>query len=82
MATLLSELVRVLSRAAANELRARAEGPPLSRSEIMALATLNELASVCSAHSEIDTSRADLASLEELAAADVKKTVEARQGRQ
>lgn len=47
MATLLSELVRVLSAAAGRELRQRADGPALSRAEIMALATLSDLATAC-----------------------------------
>ncbi|MGE4431316.1 MAG: hypothetical protein AB7E05_11310 [Sphingobium sp.] len=46
MATLISELVRVLSQAASTELRARADGTPLSRAEMLAVATLNELSAV------------------------------------
>ena len=44
MTTLVSELVRVLSSAAASELRRRADGEPLTRSEVLAIATLGELA--------------------------------------
>ena len=53
MATLLSELVRILSDTSARELRARADNTPLSRSEMLALATLNELAAACLSGSEV-----------------------------
>lgn len=75
MATLLSELVRVLSSAAARELRGRADqGPALSRAEFMALATLNDLSAACCAAGKPapglqDTT--DLALLAELAAFDM-----------
>jgi hypothetical protein len=44
MATLLSELVRVLSATAADAMRARADGPPLTRAEMLAIATVADLA--------------------------------------
>lgn len=44
MATLLSELVGVLAGAAARDLRGRTEETPLSRAEMMALATVLGLA--------------------------------------
>lgn len=74
MATLLFELVGVLSRTAARELRGRAEGPALSRAELMAVATLGELAGACCAaeppaSAAIGTS--DLAGLYRLTAHDL-----------
>ena len=74
MATLLFELVRALSGAAAGELRARSDGPALSRAELVALATLSDLAAACcEAHPapRVDDIH-DLASLERLAAFDLK----------
>lgn len=86
MATLLSELVRCLSQAAALELRNRADGPPLSRAETLALATLHEMSA---ATVEIGPPPAalidstDFAALEDLAAHDLRivEKVKARRAR-
>jgi hypothetical protein len=75
MTTLLSELVRCLSQAAARELRDRADGPALSRAEAVALATLHDMSAATltvGTPPEKLAGATDLASLEELAAFDMK----------
>ena len=86
MTTLLSELVRCLSQAAAHELRARADGPALSRAETVALATLHEMSAATLAVGAPRaglTDATDLATLEELAAFDMRivETAKARSPR-
>lgn len=86
MTTLLSELVRCLSQAAARELRARADGPTLSRAETVALATLHEMSAATLAVGPPRaglTDATDLATLEELAAFDMRivETAKARSPR-
>lgn len=83
MTTLLSELVRCLSQATARELRARADGPALSRAETVALATLHEMSAATLAVGAPPAALAgatDLAALEELAAFDMRivETAKAR----
>lgn len=46
MATLLSELVRVLAGSTGATLRARADGPGLSRAELLAVATIVDHAAI------------------------------------
>ena len=75
MTTLLSELVRCLSKAAARELRERADDPALSRAEMVALATLHEMTAATLTVGTPPTelvSATDLDSLEKLAAFDMK----------
>ena len=83
MTTLLSELVRCLSQAAARELRARADGPALSRAETAALATLHDMSAATLAVGAPPAGLAgatDLATLEELTAFDM-RIVEAAKAR-
>lgn len=74
MATLVSELVRCLSKASAREIRARLDGPAFSRSELNALATLQDMseAVISIGPAPDDLMQAtDLESLEALAAFDM-----------
>ncbi len=75
MTTLLSELVRALSESAARELRGRSDGSPLTRAEMSALATLNDMAAAALAIGPVPerlSAATDLASLEELTGFDMK----------